>query len=151
MTRPSEKAIERVSRSLALVFVALGGLAADLHALKAELAAAEVTIAPAKSAPSRRSGLMAGQSNVVEALEARKRAKFISRRASPKRDENAMRERRAELRAVAKRRIAAFEADALTKIKMFCHDARSRVLAHGLTSASAIAASHARLRTEMSG
>jgi len=83
---------------------------------------------------------MAGQSNMVEAaLEARKRAKFISRRASPKRDENAIRERRAELRAVAKRRIAALEADALTKIKMFCHDAHSRVLAHGLASASAIA------------
>ena len=31
------------------------------------------------------------------------------------------------------------ETDALTKIKMFCHEAHSRVLAHGLTSSSAIA------------
>jgi hypothetical protein len=54
------------------------------------------------------------------------------------RGENAIKQRRAELGAVAKTRIEALEADALTKIKMFCHDAHSRVLAHGLTSASAI-------------
>jgi hypothetical protein len=55
------------------------------------------------------------------------------------RGENALAERRAELRRVAKSRIEALETDALTKIKMFCHEAHSRVLAHGLTSSSAIA------------
>jgi hypothetical protein len=54
------------------------------------------------------------------------------------RGENAFKERRAELRRVAETRIEALESDALTQIKMFCHDAHARVLAHGLTSASAI-------------
>jgi len=55
------------------------------------------------------------------------------------RGENAIKEWRAELRAVAKSRVEALEAEALTKIKMSCHEAHAQVLAHGLTSVSAIA------------
>jgi hypothetical protein len=55
------------------------------------------------------------------------------------RDENAVRERRDELRAVAKSRIAAIEKETCTKIEMHCLDAQAQVLAHGLTTASAIA------------
>jgi hypothetical protein len=47
-------------------------------------------------------------------------------------------QRRDELRAVAKTRIAAIEKAACTKIEMLCLDAQSQILAHGLTSASAI-------------
>ena len=55
------------------------------------------------------------------------------------RGENALKERRAELRAVAKSRIDAIEKSACTKIEMLCLDAQSQILAHGLTSAAAIA------------
>jgi hypothetical protein len=54
------------------------------------------------------------------------------------RGENAISERRAELRAVAKSRIAAIEKAACTKIEMTCLDAQTRILAHGLTSTAAI-------------
>jgi hypothetical protein len=55
------------------------------------------------------------------------------------RGENALKERRAESRAVATTRIEALVRSRRThQAKMFCHDAHSRVLAHGLTSASAI-------------
>jgi hypothetical protein len=54
------------------------------------------------------------------------------------RGENALKDRRAELRAVAKSRIAAIEKAACTKIEMACLEAQSQILAHGLTSASAI-------------
>lgn len=55
------------------------------------------------------------------------------------RGENAIKDRRAELRAVAKSRIDAIEKSACTKIEMLCLDAQSQILAHGLTSAAAIA------------
>jgi hypothetical protein len=55
------------------------------------------------------------------------------------RGENAFQERVAELRKVAKTRIAAIERTACNKIDMLCLDAQSQVLAHGLSSASAIA------------
>ena len=55
------------------------------------------------------------------------------------RGENAIAERRAELRAVAKSRIAAIEKAAITRIERGCLDAQAQVLAHGLTTASAIA------------
>jgi hypothetical protein len=54
------------------------------------------------------------------------------------RGENAVNERRAELRAVAKTRIAAVEKAACTKIEMSCLDMQTQVLAHGLSSAAAI-------------
>jgi hypothetical protein len=54
------------------------------------------------------------------------------------RGENAVKERRAELRNVAKTRIAAIEKAACTKIEMACLEAQTQVIAHGLTSASAI-------------
>ena len=54
------------------------------------------------------------------------------------RGENALLDRRAELRGVAKSRIAAIEPTAITKIKMDCHEAHARIIAHGLTSAAAI-------------
>jgi hypothetical protein len=54
------------------------------------------------------------------------------------RGENLVKERRDELRLVAKSRIAAIEKAACTKIEMLCLDAQSQILAHGLTSASAI-------------
>jgi hypothetical protein len=54
------------------------------------------------------------------------------------RGENAIKERRAELRAVAKSRIAAIEKAACTKIEMACLEAQAQVIAHGLTSAAAI-------------
>jgi len=55
------------------------------------------------------------------------------------RGENAIKDRRTELRAVAKSRIEAIEKSACTKIEMLCLDAQSQILAHGLTSAAAIA------------
>jgi hypothetical protein len=55
------------------------------------------------------------------------------------RGENAIKERRAELRLVAKSRIAAIEKAACMKIEMSCLDAQAQVLAHGLTTAAAIA------------
>jgi hypothetical protein len=55
------------------------------------------------------------------------------------RGENAVRERRTELRAVAKSRIAAIEKAACTKIEMACLDAQTKIIAHGLSSAAAIA------------
>jgi hypothetical protein len=54
------------------------------------------------------------------------------------RGENAIGDRRAELRRVAKTRVDAIEKAACTKIEMLCLDAQSQILAHGLTSASAI-------------
>ena len=54
------------------------------------------------------------------------------------RGENAIKQRRDELRAVAKTRIAAIEKAACSKIEMLCLDAQSQILAHGLTSAAAI-------------
>jgi hypothetical protein len=54
------------------------------------------------------------------------------------RGENATKQRRAELREVAKSRIAAIEKAACTRIEMLCLDAQSQILAHGLTSAAAI-------------
>jgi hypothetical protein len=54
------------------------------------------------------------------------------------RGENAVKDRRAELRAVAKTRIAAIEKAACTKIEMLCLDAQSQILAHGLSSSAAI-------------
>jgi hypothetical protein len=54
------------------------------------------------------------------------------------RGENAIAARRRELRDTAKSRIAALEAAAVSEIKMRCLDAQSQILAHGLTSASAI-------------
>jgi hypothetical protein len=54
------------------------------------------------------------------------------------RGENAVKERRGELRAVAKSRIAAIEKAACTKIEMACLEAQAQVIAHGLTSAAAI-------------
>ena len=54
------------------------------------------------------------------------------------RGENAIRARRVELRLVAKARIAAIEKAACTQIELRCHDAQSRILAHGLSSAAAI-------------
>jgi hypothetical protein len=55
------------------------------------------------------------------------------------RGENAVKERRDELRAVAKSRIAAIEKAACTQIEIACLDAQTQVIAHGLTSAAAIA------------
>jgi hypothetical protein len=55
------------------------------------------------------------------------------------RGENALKDRRVELRNVARSRIAAIEQAAITKIKMSCHDAQAQVIAHGLSSAAAIA------------
>jgi hypothetical protein len=55
------------------------------------------------------------------------------------RGENAVKERRAELRAVAKSRIAAIEAAARSAIELQCLDAQSQIVAAGLTSAAAVA------------
>jgi hypothetical protein len=55
------------------------------------------------------------------------------------RGENAVKQRRAELRDVARTRIAAIEKAAFTAIEMACLDAQTQILAHGLTSAAAIA------------
>ncbi len=54
------------------------------------------------------------------------------------RGENAIKQRRDELRKVAMTSIAAIEKAACTKIEMSCLDAQSQILAHGLTSAAAI-------------
>jgi hypothetical protein len=54
------------------------------------------------------------------------------------RGENAVKERRNQLRAVAKNRIAAIEKAACTQIEMACLDAQSQIIAHGLTSTAAI-------------
>lgn len=53
------------------------------------------------------------------------------------RGENAVRERRAELRAVAKTRIAAIEKEARVKIERYSVELHTEVLAHGLTSEAA--------------
>jgi hypothetical protein len=55
------------------------------------------------------------------------------------RGENAWADRRAELRLVAKSRIAAIEKAARTKIELQCLDAQSQIVASGLTSAGAVA------------
>jgi hypothetical protein len=55
------------------------------------------------------------------------------------RGENGAKERRRELRDVAKSRIAAIEKAACTKIEMACLDAQAQIVAHGLTSDAAIA------------
>jgi hypothetical protein len=55
------------------------------------------------------------------------------------RGENAIAERRNELRKVAQTRIAAIEKAAVTRIKMACLDAQAKVVANGLTTAAAIA------------
>jgi hypothetical protein len=54
------------------------------------------------------------------------------------RGENALKSRVGELRKTATAKIAALEAAALSKIKILCLDAQSQILAHGLTTASAI-------------
>ena len=53
LTRPSEKAFDRVSHSLAFAFFALRQLGADLRTLKTELEAVEVRLSPieVRSAP----------------------------------------------------------------------------------------------------
>ena len=54
------------------------------------------------------------------------------------RGENAIKERRTELRAATKTRIAAIEKAAHRKIEMLCLDAQTQILAHRLTSAAAV-------------
>ena len=55
------------------------------------------------------------------------------------RGENAVKERRAELRRVAKTRIEAIEQAALVKIEMASVEAQTKVTASGLTSEGALA------------
>ena len=53
------------------------------------------------------------------------------------RGRNVVKERRDELRLVAKSRIAAIEKEACTKIEMHCLQTSTEILAHGLSSAAA--------------
>ena len=53
------------------------------------------------------------------------------------RGRNVVKERRDELRQVAKSRIAAIEKEACTKIEMHCLQTSTEILAHGLSSAAA--------------